>query len=132
MLYAASSPLTPTSAQFPYLISELSHQLEEWRSFLPSAFKFSVDNKETSEHGGFLRQRYLTCRSVIFRPYLSWVLNGEMQEVDVEVADNCKACLDACLLHVLNLRAFSHTVLVDTWICSLSYVPLLLTRREYD
>ena len=39
-----------------------------------------------------------------------------------EVLANCKACLDACLLHILNLRGFSQTVLVDTWICSLSYV----------
>ena len=37
-----------------------------------------------------------------------------------DVLKNCKACLDACLLHILNLRGFAQTVLVDTWICSLS------------
>jgi len=42
-----------------------------------------------------------------------------------DVLKNCKACLDACLLHILNLRGFAQTVLVDTWICSLSYVFFL-------
>jgi hypothetical protein len=42
--------------------------------------------------------------------------------VSEEVLTSCKACLDACLLHILNLRGFAHTVLVDTWICALSYV----------
>ena len=45
--------------------------------------------------------------------------------VEREVLANCKACLDACLLHILNLRGFSQTVLVDTWICSLSCVPVI-------
>ena len=44
-----------------------------------------------------------------------------------DVLRNCKACLDACLLHILNLRGFAQTVMVDTWICSLSYVFISLT-----
>jgi hypothetical protein len=134
--------------RFPVVVAELDHQLEEWRDVLPAAFAFDVgfDSSSSSncrrngtaehvgEHGGFLRQRYLTCRSVIYRPYLMWMLSGAGDGsagggiggrgsgpgVSEEVLKNCKACLDACLLHILNLRGFAHTVLVDTWICSLS------------
>lgn len=135
--------------RFPVVVAELDHQLEEWRDVLPAAFAFDVgfDSVEqvgrangtllpkpvVSEHGGFLRQRYLTCRSVIYRPYLMWMLSGAGDgsgtgiagrpggpRVSEEVLRSCKACLDACLLHILNLRGFAHTVLVDTWICSLS------------
>lgn len=57
-----------------------------------------------------------------------WMLSGQGTSDGVgngalasqEVLKNCKACLDACLLHILNLRGFAQTVLVDTWICSLS------------
>ena len=55
-----------------------------------------------------------------------WMLSGAATADDgggpasEEVLGNCKACLDACLLHILNLRGFAQTVLVDTWICSLS------------
>jgi len=135
--------------RFPVVVAELDHQLEEWRDVLPTAFAFDVGfdgdtggskmngagRRTVSEHGGFLRQRYLTCRSVIYRPYLMWMLSGAGDggrtgiggrvggpRVSEEVLRNCKACLDACLLHILNLRGFAHTVLVDTWICSLSYV----------
>lgn len=127
------------NAKFPSVVRELDHQLEEWRDVLPAAFAFSLnadqtaDGKRMSEHGGFLRQRYLTCRSVIYRPYLMWMLSGAGDgnsrgigggepRVSEEVLANCRACLDACLFHILNLRGFAHTVLVDTWICSLRYV----------
>ncbi|TVY53757.1 hypothetical protein LCER1_G004789 [Lachnellula cervina] len=117
----------------PVVVSELNHQLEEWRDFLPVAFNFSLDARETAtECGGFLRQRYLTCRSVIYRPYLTWVLQltscaDTMTLTPPEnVLSSCKACLDACLLHIINLRGFSHTVLVDTWICSLSMTAAML------
>lgn len=138
--------------RFPVVVAELDHQLEEWRDVLPAAFAFDVGfddggggggrgrangaaKRVVGEHGSFLRQRYLTCRSVIYRPYLMWMLSGAGDgngtaiggrvggpRVSEEVLKNCKACLDACLLHILNLRGFAHTVLVDTWICSLSYV----------
>jgi hypothetical protein len=109
------------------IVAELQHQLDEWRDVLPPSFAFSLDRKATStETGGFLRQRYLTCRSVIYRPYLMWQLSrspsgsGDLTIVGPDALDNCKVCLDSCLSHILNLKGFSHTVLVDTWICSLS------------
>ncbi|TPX18492.1 uncharacterized protein E0L32_011605 [Thyridium curvatum] len=136
LLYARGTGASLDPSRFPYVVAELDHQLEEWRDVLPAAFHFSVDYEAAaagppaSEHGGFLRQRYLTCRSVIYRPYLMWMLSGvggtELGgcgsgfAVSGEVLKNCKTCLDACLLHILNLRGFAHTVLVDTWICSLS------------
>ena len=123
VLYARESGLSLDNARFPSVVLELDHQLEEWRECLPAAFNFSVDIKETvTEHGGFLRQRYLTCRSVIYRPYLSWVLTNytDTLAISENVLHRCKSCLDACLLHILNLRGFAHTILIDTWICSMS------------
>lgn len=49
-------------------------------------------------------------------------MSNDMMAISDNVLSGCKSCLDACLLHILNLRGFAHTVLVDTWICSLSYV----------
>ncbi|KAM5354749.1 hypothetical protein ACJ41O_001396 [Fusarium nematophilum] len=123
LLYARDSGAAFDHARFPRIVAELQRQLDDWRDVLPASFFFSIDTEETAtEAGGFLRQRYLTCRGVIYRPYLMWMLSGS----DVgggavnDVLANCKACLDACLLHALDLRGFPQTVLIDTWICSLS------------
>ncbi|KAK0730928.1 hypothetical protein B0H67DRAFT_563292 [Lasiosphaeris hirsuta] len=135
LLYARGTGASLDNARFPYVVAELNHQLDEWRDVLPAAFAFTVgfDCKPTAtEHGGFLRQRYLTCQSVIYRPYLMWMLGGVYGEggtggpASQDVLRNCKACLDACLLHILNLRGFAQTVLVDTWICSLSMAGAML------
>jgi len=129
VLYARESGVSLDNARFPSVVSELNHQLEEWRDFLPVAFNFSLDTQETAtEYGGFLRQRYLTCQSVIYRPYLTWVLTSctDTMTLPENVLSSCKSCLDACLLHIINLRGFSHTVLVDTWICSLSMTAAML------
>ncbi|KAF9877230.1 putative C6 zinc finger domain-containing protein [Colletotrichum karsti] len=140
LLYARGTGAALDHARFPYVVAELNHQLDEWREVLPPAFAFRVGfddiggQSTATEHGGFLRQRYLTCRSVIYRPYLMWMLsgmaggNGASSEllVSQDALKNCKACLDACLLHILNLRGFGQTVLVDTWICSLSMAGAML------
>ncbi|KAK2043165.1 C6 zinc finger domain-containing protein [Colletotrichum somersetense] len=141
LLYARGTGAALDHARFPYVVAELNHQLDDWREVLPPAFAFSVGINEVNnsqstatEHGGFLRQRYLTCRSVIYRPYLMWMLsgmaggNGATSDllVSQDALKNCKACLDACLLHILNLRGFGQTVLVDTWICSLSMAGAML------
>ncbi|KAK2060653.1 C6 zinc finger domain-containing protein [Colletotrichum caudatum] len=141
LLYARGTGAALDHARFPYVVAELNHQLDDWREVLPPAFAFSVGINEVNnsqstatEHGGFLRQRYLTCRSVIYRPYLMWMLsgmaggNGAASDllVSQDALKNCKACLDACLLHILNLRGFGQTVLVDTWICSLSMAGAML------
>lgn len=138
LLYARGTGTALNPARFPAVVRELDHQLEEWREVLPQAFAFSVGFNEVgagsrateTEAGGFLRQRYLTCRSVIYRPYLMWMLSGmgpgaavsntNQSSLEKEALKNSKMCLDACLLHILNLRGFGQTCLVDTWICSLS------------
>lgn len=127
LLYARGTGAALDTNRFPYVVAELDHQLEEWRDVLPTTFAFTLDAQPCgTEHGGFLRQRYLTCRSVIYRPYLMWALSGAPgaggspdhgPSLD---ASATARCLDACLLHMLNLRGFGHTVLVDTWICALS------------
>ncbi|OIW30390.1 C6 zinc finger domain-containing protein [Coniochaeta ligniaria NRRL 30616] len=129
VLYARESGVSLDNGRFPSVVSELNHQLEEWREFLPVSLKFSVDAQETAnEYGGFLRQRYLTCRSVIYRPYLTWIITNCMDTMTTpeNVLGSCKSCLDACLLHIINLRWFAHTVFVDTWICSLSMTAAML------
>ncbi|VBB71886.1 Putative protein of unknown function [Podospora comata] len=150
LLYAKDTGAGMDINRFPSVVAELDHQLEEWRDVLPSAFTFEVpeiDSRrqrkpsgEMTEHGRFLRQRYLTCRSVIYRPYLMGMLSGQsLTNINDGIGDtspsvspnqgilgNCKSCLDACLLHILNLRGFSQTVLVDTWICSLSMAGAML------
>jgi hypothetical protein len=82
-----------------------------------------------TQAGGFLRQRYLACKSVIYRPYLTWALSTSSYnsgaatmaaELPPSVYEGCEICLNACWLHAQNLRSFLHTVMVDTWICSLS------------
>lgn len=137
LLYAKDTGAAVNSSQFPSIVAELQHQLEEWREVLPPFFSFTVDTAPAQNAAsGFLRQRYLTCRSVIYRPYLMWLLSGLGHPSDgksgsptnpsPEMLQSCKACLDACLMHILNLRGFSHTVLVDTWICSLSMAGAML------
>lgn len=128
LLYARGTGASLDAAKFPYVVAELNHQLDEWRDVLPSAFSFTIDTQPCkTEAGGFLRQRYLTCRSVIYRPYLMWQLSGvhgseglKINKPSRDALMGCRACLEACLLHILNLRGFAQTVLVDTWICSLS------------
>ena len=123
VLYARESGVSLNNTRFPSVVLELDHQLEEWREFLPDAFKFSVSTEETETgHAAYLRQRYLTCRSVIYRPYLTWVLTSYTDALPIpeDALPKCKSCLDACLLHILNLRGFEHTILIDAWICSMS------------
>lgn len=137
LLYARGTGTALNPARFPAVVHELDHQLDEWRAVLPHALTFEVDfNSVNSYHGSpdttrteagsFLRQRYLTCRSVIYRPYLMWSLSGvhgfhtANMSLEKEAMKCSKICLDSCLLHILNLRGFGQTCLVDTWICSLS------------
>lgn len=123
LLYAADSGVAFDDARFPHVVTELDHQLDEWRDCLPYSLQFSIDKTPAvSQHGGFLRQRYLTCRAVIYRPYLNQVLSRYTSgaALSAEMLEKSEICLNMCLLHILNLRAFCQTVLVDTWICSLS------------
>ncbi|KAG5928210.1 hypothetical protein E4U42_001094 [Claviceps africana] len=135
LLYAQGTGAALDTTRFPFIVAELQHQLDEWRNFLPRAFSFTIDMQPAANAAsGFLRQRYLTCKSVIHRPYLMWLLSGSRGGSDdlsastpsQEARKNCKACLDACLMHILNLRGFSQTVLVDSWICSLSMACAML------
>lgn len=134
LLYAKETGASLDDARFPFIVEELDHQLEEWRDFLPPALQFVVDTHPAQgQHAGFLRQRYLTCRSVIYRPYLTLVLTNHSQDINVaqNVLEKCRNCLDACLLHIVSLRGFAHTVMMDTWICSLSYAIPSLTPPPY-
>ena len=123
LLFAKESGVNLDDKRFPKIVNELNLQLDEWRNSLPPTFHFSLDTQPVnSQHGSFLRQRYLTCKALIYRPYLihALVASSRQSPIDPLTKDRCKICLDACLLHILNLGSFMHTVMLDTWICALS------------
>lgn len=123
LLYARGAGVGFDTSQFPSVVSELAFQLDEWKELLPYPFQFSVNLEPTrTEEGAFLRQRYLTCKSVIYRPYLTWALsNGEnIEGCPPIVMEGSRLCLQSCWMHAQNLRGLRHTIMVDTWICSLS------------
>jgi hypothetical protein len=123
LLYAPEDGVALDDGRYPQIVAELDRQLEAWREYLPLAFRFTVDTQEAqTEYGGFLRQRYLTCRAVIYRPYLNHALGQHhaRKEVSPYVLEKAEVCLKMGILHMKNLRPFVQTVLIDTWICSLS------------
>ncbi|KAJ5459939.1 uncharacterized protein N7458_001491 [Penicillium daleae] len=129
LLYARDAGVGFDNHQFPSVVSELAYQLDEWKDLLPLSFQFSVNLDPTrTEEGAFLRQRYLTCKSVIYRPYLTWALsNGDaVERCPPIVYEGSKLCLEACWMHAQNLRSLPHTIMVDTWICSLSMASVIL------
>ena len=103
------------------LIAELDHQLVLWRDTLPDFLRFEDDTREcANEHAAFVRQRYLACKSVIYRPYVEIVLKQIDGAHSIETIEGAARCLTASCNHISNLRSFGQNVLVDTWICSLS------------
>ncbi|KAL4992664.1 hypothetical protein BDW68DRAFT_195121 [Aspergillus falconensis] len=129
LLYARNNGVASDISQFPPVVAELDHQLNKWRDLLPSAFQFDVSRAPAaSMEAGFLRQRYLTCKSVIYRPYLTLALSltTRADPISPMVYEGCKTCLEACCLHAQNLNAFPQTVMIDTWICSLSMASVML------
>ncbi|KAJ5691749.1 hypothetical protein N7462_001172 [Penicillium macrosclerotiorum] len=126
LLYARDAGVGFDNHQFLSVVSELAYQLNEWKDF---SFQFSINLDSTrTEEGAFLRQRYLTCKSVIYRPYLAWALsNGDTIEgCPPIVYEGSKLCLEASWMHAQNLRSLPHTITVDTWICSLSMTSVIL------
>ncbi|KAL5335052.1 hypothetical protein BJX70DRAFT_333930 [Aspergillus crustosus] len=129
LLYARTTGVASHTRRFPSVVAELDHQLEEWKDVLPPHFQFSVDQEPTrSPEAGFLRQRYLACKSVIYRPYLTWALSltTRGEPVPGVAYDGCKTCLQACCLHAQDLKGFPQTIMIDTWICSLSMASVML------
>ena len=111
------------------IVSELDQQLDDWRRLLPPAFHFSVDMKPVqSQQGAFLRQRFLTCRALIYRPYLMDVLidHASNRPSGHQKIEGARRCLQGCILHIVNLRPFDQTVLVDMWICALSMAGTMM------
>ncbi|KAF5237861.1 hypothetical protein FANTH_10575 [Fusarium anthophilum] len=80
LLYAKDTGAAFDHTRFPRIVAELQRQLDDWREVLPASFSFSIDTEEAATAaGGFLRQRYLTCKGVIYRPYLMWMLTCQGQ-----------------------------------------------------
>lgn len=121
LLFAKDGGVSISDPRLPSMISELDEQLTMWRELLPPAFRFTIDTAPVeSQHGAFLRQRYLTCKALIYRPYLMSALSNTSSRVSPETIEKCKVWLQACMLHILNLHSYVQTVMIDTWICALS------------
>jgi hypothetical protein len=126
LLYAEDKHRNYTNARddsLKGLIAELDRQLSLWHETLPEFLKFDEDSRECSnEHAAFLRQRYFACKSVIYRPYVEIVLKQKGVTHSVETVEAARRCLKASCDHIVNLNSFAQTVMIDTWICSLSSV----------
>ncbi|KUJ11143.1 putative C6 transcription factor [Mollisia scopiformis] len=124
LLYAAEKHNTYTSSRdesLRALITELDRQLVLWHDTLPGFLVFKEDTREcANEHAAFLRQRYLACKSVIYRPYVEIVLKHNDMAHSRETVEGAGRCLKASCDHIANLKSFGQTVMIDTWICSLS------------
>ncbi|KAF8855543.1 hypothetical protein BDZ45DRAFT_626148 [Acephala macrosclerotiorum] len=128
LLYAPekhNSYISQTSSQndgLKALITELDRQLVLWHDTLPNFLQFEENTQDCrNEHAAFLRQRYLACKSVIYRSYVEIMLkHGELQQHSRETVEGAGRCLKASCDHIANLRSFGQTVMIDTWICSLS------------
>lgn len=111
------------------IVSELNQQLEEWRRLLPPSLQFNIDTEPVAaQQGAFLRQRYLTCLALLYRPYVITALSDYIagRSSEQKIVDGARRCLQACVMHILNLRSLDQTVMVDTWICSLSMAGTMM------
>ncbi|KAK9312240.1 hypothetical protein V1524DRAFT_369966 [Lipomyces starkeyi] len=133
LLYSQESVARMHNVPDMNIISELFHQLEEWRTVLPPYLKFdlsSMGEPAANSYQGFLRQRYLAAKSVIFRPVFNFVVttnlrNGQLPVIS-DMVPHAEQCIEAVMMHMTNLRGFTHTVVIDTWICSLSMAGVAL------
>jgi hypothetical protein len=126
LLYAEDKYKAYTSSRddsLRALIAEFDHRLVLWRETLPDFLRFEDDTREcVNDHAAFVRQRYLACKSVIYRPYVEIVLKQREVVHSIGTIEAAGRCLTASCNHISNLRSFGQTVMIDTWICALSLV----------
>ncbi|KAJ5975238.1 hypothetical protein N7481_008945 [Penicillium waksmanii] len=130
MMYDRETGLQIYSSHFLSVNQELARQLQDWYQTLPPSLQFEEDGKPAEDpYSEYLRQWYLSCRSVIYRPYLEWALANPSFDLnnDLHVLDGCRIALDTCLFKLHHLKQIPYTVMVDTWLCSLSLATAVLT-----
>jgi hypothetical protein len=121
LLFAKGDGVSIRDPRLPSMVNELDEQLNMWYDLLPPIFRFNIDTQPVeSQHGAFLRQRYLTCKALIYRPYLMSALAKGASRSAPDTIAKCRIWLNACMLHMLNLHSYVQTVMIDTWICALS------------
>ncbi|KAK9358509.1 hypothetical protein V1504DRAFT_442078 [Lipomyces starkeyi] len=111
LLYSQESVARMHNVPDMNIISELFHQLEEWRTVLPPYLKFDL-----SSMGEPAANSYQAAKSVIFRPL----------PVISDMVPHAEQCIESVMMYMTNLRGFTHTVVIDTWICSLSMADVAL------
>ncbi|KAI5460120.1 hypothetical protein BGZ63DRAFT_389548 [Mariannaea sp. PMI_226] len=129
MLYDRDIGLQLDSKHFHSVNQELARQLQDWYQTLPPSLQFPEDGTPADDpHSEYLREWYLSCRSVIYRPYLEWALANPSWNLNnnTRVLDGCRVALDTCLSK-LRIKQVPYTVMVDTWPCSLSLATAMLT-----
>ena len=129
LLFGQKSISKLGSRRLAEIVSELYQQLEDWKRLLPAVIQFDVNTEPVnSQHGAFLRQRYLTCLALIHRPYVIQAMSdfaaGRASEPNI--INGAWQCLQACIMHIINLRPFDQTIMVDVWICSLSMAGTMM------
>ncbi|KAK9351852.1 hypothetical protein V1523DRAFT_397973 [Lipomyces doorenjongii] len=110
LLYARDTGVGFDESSLPLSLNSPTNWRVGKNVFLPSSSFLSIKSRQGHRQG----QRYLTCKSVIYRPYLTWALWAAAEELTPAVYEGCKTCLNARWLHALNLCSLPHTV------CSLS------------
>lgn len=124
MLYDSKIGLSIDSNGFLSVNQELARQLADWYQTLPPNLRFTEDAKPGMNNplSEFLRQWYLSCRSVIYRPYLEYALMHPSWDLhrDPHVLEGCNVALETCLLKVKDFKQVPYTIMVDAWPCSLS------------
>lgn len=128
---------TPFNQSLPSTIRELDSQLNSWRETLPQNLRFEVNGSPRSyatspnmweggnERQGYLRQRYLACQTMIWRPCMIWAFNPEAQasigsSQNSEMMRGYRRSFDSCLLYAHELRSFTYTVFINSWAVSFS------------
>jgi hypothetical protein len=111
LLYAEDKHKSPTHTindSLHNMIAELDHQLVLWKDTLPEFLQFEESERDCrNEHAAFLRQRYLACKSVIFRPYVEVILKHSDVGHSQDIIENATRCLSASCNHIVYLRSFS-------------------------
>lgn len=117
--------------RFPFsIIQELELQLDAWRASLPPSLAFADDpdafGSQEDPFRWYLKQKYLSCRALILRPYVQYWLSTAERDLDEDSTQRMTAgfvaCIGASTEHLTGLRGFSYTVMANAWIASLSCV----------
>ncbi|KAI9732876.1 MAG: hypothetical protein M1834_003816 [Cirrosporium novae-zelandiae] len=125
LIYSRESTISAGSLE-PIVI-ELDYQLNQWYESLPAPVKFTFDQlPHFNSAQTVLRLRFFSCRTILFRPYILFVLENEQAAQDPVVRENCGKCLDASIRQLEHITAHHAGHLPYLWQGTLSIVSQTL------